>query len=113
MGRIARLAPLGRQCGGAALLLADDAGDGDTPVDTTPGGPTICGCCCRGGRARATVRAYLKGDYDARNYVEAGRTATADDGRWAAPMYLTHGLTYTITCSKPGVSGVSVKEVTA
>ena len=64
-----------------------------------------------GGRRGATVRAYVASDYDAGLYVERGRTATRDDGRWVNPLYLDAGVTYAFTFSKPGVYQVSRQDV--
>jgi hypothetical protein len=59
----------------------------------------------------ATVRAYVKADYDAGAYVDRGRTATRSDGRWVAPLYLDAGVTYTVTFAKPGAYQLSKRDV--
>lgn len=88
-------------------------GDGDTPIDHDTGGADNLRYVASGvGVDDATVRAYLKADYDANVYTERGRTHTRSDGRWAEPMYLNAGLTYTVTFSKPGTYQVSTKDVT-
>ena len=90
-------------------------GDGDTAVDHNTGGADnlryVAGSPAVG-VDDATVRAYLKSDYDAGVYVERGRTYTRPDGRWAHPMYLNAAQTYTFTFSKPGIYQVSRKDVT-
>ena len=101
---------------GATLSASagSDGGDGDTPVDHNAGGPDNLRYVSGGaGIDDATVRAYLKAEFDAGVYAERGRTHTRSDGRWARPMYLNAGLIYTITFAKPGIFQVSTKEVTA
>ena len=88
-------------------------GDGDTAVDHNTGGADNLRYVASGaGVDQATVRAYLKSDYDAGVYAERGRTLTRPDGRWSHALYLDAGLTYTVTFSKPGVYEVSKKDVT-
>ena len=48
---------------------------------------------------------------DVARFVD-GSTFTRADGRWARPMYLDAGQTYTITFSKPGANQVSTADVT-
>src|SRR5687768_2527866 len=96
-----------------AAASAVGYGDGDTSVDHNTGGADNLRYVAAGvGVDQAAVRAYLKSDYDAGVYAERGRTVTRPDGRWARPMYLDAGLTYTVTFSKPGVYEVSTKDVT-
>lgn len=97
-----------------AALAAASFGGGNTAVDHNTGGTDnlryVAGSP-PAGVADATIRAYLKSEYDAGTYVERGRAATKSDGRWARPMYLTAGLTYAVTFAKPGVYEVSRKDV--
>jgi hypothetical protein len=96
-----------------AAASAVGYGDGDTTVDHNTGGADNLRYVAAGvGVDQAAVRAYLKSDYDAGVYAERGRTVTRPDGRWARPLYLDAGLTYTVTFSKPGVYEVSTKDVT-
>jgi hypothetical protein len=95
-----------------AESAAIGAGEGDTAVDHDTGGTDSLRYLHNGlGVDDATIRAYLKADYDAGVYTERGRSHTKSDGRWAQPMYLDSGLTYTITFAKPGVFEVSKVEV--
>ena len=98
-----------------AVLAGASVGGGDTPVDHNTGGADnlryVAGSP-PAGVDDATVRAYLKSDYDAGVYTERGRTYTRPDGRWAVPIYLNAGLAYTLTFSKPGVYEVSRRDVT-
>jgi hypothetical protein len=63
----------------------------------------------------ATISAFLKTDYDAGNrgtgYLK-GRTSTLDDGRWAQPIYLATGVTYTIQVTKSGSIEITTTEIT-
>jgi hypothetical protein len=83
------------------------------PVDHDTGGTDNLRYVVPGGGSGVdggAVRAYLKSDYDAGTYAERGRSTTGADGRWLTPMYLSTGLIFTFTFSKPGVYAVSVKE---
>jgi len=88
-------------------------GDGTVPVNHNTGGTDnlryVLGST---GVSGGVIRAYLATDYTAGAYVERGRAITGDDGRWLAPMYLTHGLAYTLTFSKPGAYLTSTATVT-
>jgi len=103
-----------------AAVAAVVAGDGDTPVnhDTgTPQQPVIPDNLrfVSGGVGidNATIRAFLKSDYDAGIFsMPRGRAVTRSDGRWVAPMFLNAGMTYVITFEKPGIFAVSTKEIT-
>lgn len=59
----------------------------------------------------ATVRAYLKSEYDAGTYTVRATTTTLADGSWG-PVYLSEGLTYTLVFHKPGVYGPDTQEIT-
>jgi hypothetical protein len=101
-----------------AAIKADTAaiaayGDGDTAVDHNTGGTDALLYSYGGtGIDNGTIRAYLKSDYDAGTYTLRGQTVTGSDGRWAKPMYLNSGLTYTLTFEKAGAYGVTEQEVT-
>ena len=96
-----------------AAASAVGYGDGDTAVDHNTGSADNLRYVAGGaGVDQATVRAYLKSDYDAGVYAERGRTITRPDGRWTHALYLDAGLTYTVTFCKPGVYEVSKKDVT-
>jgi hypothetical protein len=66
--------------------------ESDTMVFQTSGGAGIGG---------ATVRAYVKTEYDAGTYTVRATATTEDDGTWG-PIYLNDGVQYTITFFKPG-----------
>jgi hypothetical protein len=89
-------------------------GDGTVAVDHNTGGADnlryVLGST---GVSGGVIRAYLTSDYTRGSYIERGRSITGDDGRWLAPMYLTHGLGYTLTFSKPGAYQTSTAVVTA
>jgi hypothetical protein len=92
---------------------AAGGGTGTVPVDHDTGGTDNLRYVVPGGGSGVdggAVRAYLKSDYDAGTYAERGRSTTGADGRWLTPMYLSTGLIFTFTFSKPGVYAVSVKE---
>jgi hypothetical protein len=96
-----------------AAIAAYGTGDGDTAVDHNTGGTDALLYSYGGtGIDNGTIRAYLKSDYDAGTYTLRGQTVTGSDGRWAKPMYLNSGLTYTLTFEKPGAYGVTEQEVT-
>jgi hypothetical protein len=92
---------------------AAGGGTGTVPVDHDTGGTDNLRYVVPGGGSGVdggAVRAYLKSDYDAGTYAERGRSTTGADGRWLTPIYLTTGLVFTFTFSKPGVYAVSTKE---
>jgi hypothetical protein len=96
-------------------LLANPTltGTGDTAMDEDTGGVDNLRYVSSGvGVDAATIRVYLKSDYDAGTYTLRGKSTTKADGRWLYPVYVTAGLTYTITFAKPGAYQVSAKEVT-
>jgi hypothetical protein len=87
-------------------------GGGRVAVDHNTGGVDalryVAGPAGVGG---AEIRAYVKADYDAGEYVIRARTTTRDDGRWVSPMYLNAGVTYTLTFAKPGRFEMSRRDV--
>lgn len=91
---------------GIAVALANwmefaGVGIGDTPVNHDTGGTDHLRYTHGGsGIGGATVRAYLDSEYAANNLTERGTATTGDDGRWVAPMFLTHGLVYAFVFSK-------------
>ena len=60
----------------------------------------------------ASVRVFLKADYDAGTYVPKGVTSTDSTGKWQSPVFVPTGQTYTIVFSKPGFFGPDAVEVT-
>lgn len=90
------------------------SGDGDTAVNHDTGGADALAYLDAGGAGvdGATVRAYLKADYDAGTFTVRGRATTDSAGRWVAPMYLNSGLTYTLVFAAQGRFGPDTTEVT-
>lgn len=82
--------------------VAGSAGDGDTPVDHDTGGADhylVRDSATHVAIDNAKLTAFLKTDYDADRRTTAYLKAiafTTDTGRWANPMMLDSGLTYTI-----------------
>lgn len=64
------------------------------------------------GISGATIRAYLKADYDAGTFTLRATTTTTDSGRWATPLYLDHTTAYTLVFEKDGSYGPDEKEIT-
>jgi hypothetical protein len=93
-------------------LSGAGGGAGDTAVNHNTGGTdnlryvTSLGA----GIDNANVRAYLKADFDAGNFVQRGQATTDVNGRWVAPMFLNTGNTYTFIFEKPGNFGSDKKE---
>jgi len=97
--------------------LATLLGSGNTAVDHDTGGEdnlrfaTLAGV----GVDNASIVAYLKADYDAGNmgpsYVK-GNSITDVNGRWARPIYLDSGNTYTIVAYKQGEYVAAATEIT-
>jgi hypothetical protein len=88
-------------------------GDGDTAVNHDNGGIDNLRYT-RGdgvtGIANATVRAYVRTDYDAGNLTNlVGRTITKDDGRWVDSLMLNSGVEYAIRFELIGQYGPDVK----
>ena len=99
----------------AVVLPMLPHGRGDTPVDHDTGGTDALRVLAFGvGVDRAILRAYLQGDYTADRATAAllGSTVTLPDGRWATPIFLAHGFTYTIVAEKPGLFGPQTMSVT-
>jgi hypothetical protein len=88
------------------------SGDGDTAVNHDTGGTDNLAAKTSGGTGidNATVRAYLKADYDAGAFTVRASAVTDVNGRWVAPMYLDTGNTYTFTFEKQGAYGTAVRE---
>ncbi len=99
----------------AALTAAGGgAGDGDTDVDHNTGGADALAYKTAGGAgiAGATVRAFLKSDYDAGTFTVRGEAKTDFNGRWTNKMRLFHGSVYTIEFGEAGEFGPDTVEVT-
>jgi uncharacterized protein YwbE len=91
-------------------------GSGDTAVDENTGGADNLRYVYQAqGIDNATIKVYLKTDYDAGNrsdtYVKA-RSKTKTDGRWQWPVYLDSGFTYSVVFYKQGQYGPTKVEVT-
>ena len=67
--------------------------DGDTMEFETSSGAGIGG---------ASVKAFVKAEYDAGTFTVRGITTTADDGTWTDALLLNDGVQYTIEFSKDG-----------
>jgi hypothetical protein len=78
---------------GAGNILVNHNTGGTDALRVTSGGAAVAG---------ATVRAYLKSEYDAGTFTIRGTTTTNTDGRWQTPMYLSAG-TYTLTAAATGL----------
>ena len=87
--------------------------EGKIAVDHNTGGADAMRVKTAGGIgiSGATIRAYTKADYVAGNYTLRGKTTTGDGGRWAAPLYLDHGVVYKLRIDKLGEYGPYLKEV--
>jgi hypothetical protein len=106
---------------GKVLISGDEVvttieGSGDTAVDHNTGGvDNLRYVYQMQGIDNATIKVYLKTDYDAGNrsdaYVKA-RSKTKTDGRWQWPVYLDTGFTYSIIFYKQGIYGPTKKDVT-
>jgi len=59
----------------------------------------------------ATVKVYLKSEYDVGVYTLRASSVTGTDGTWG-PVYLNTGLTYTVVFYKSGVYGPDNLEIT-
>lgn len=82
-------------------------------VDTNYGGTDALRYVAGGaGVAQAKIWIYKKPDYD-RNRTETPLYAveTANDGRWATPVYLEPGFTYTLVFSKEGSYGPNLVNI--
>jgi len=96
---------LGLSSGTGSVEVDHDYGSTDALRFTTSGGLGIDG---------ATIRAYLKSDWDADLRGDAyvkGRAETDVNGRWLAPMWLD-AATYTLAYSVSGNNTTTTKEVT-
>jgi len=66
------------------------------------------------GIGEAQIRVYKKSDYTSGlitpPYIQ-GQSETKDDGRWANPVYLDSGITYTVVYNKAGVIETTTAEV--
>jgi hypothetical protein len=102
-----------------AIRIQGDAawgggGAGNTPVNHDTGGAdnlkyvTGAGAGIQG----ASVRAYVKSEYDAGVFTVRGETVTKADGTWASNMMLNSGVTYTIVFFKAGAYGPDLATVT-
>ncbi|MBI5075629.1 MAG: hypothetical protein HZB62_10765 [Nitrospirae bacterium] len=92
--------------GGGDTAVNHNTGSADNLRYTTALGAGISG---------ATIKAYLKTDYDAGSRTDAyvkGRTTTDVNGRWNNDLYLDAGYTYTVLFYKSGAYGPDTKEVT-
>jgi hypothetical protein len=89
------------------------AGSGDTEVDHNTGGVDTLRYVHEGvAIGGASVRAYVKADYDAGTYTIRGQTTTKSDGRWVSALYLNSGITYYVVFNKPDSYGPDKVEVT-
>lgn len=95
-----------------------ETGSGDTAVtdanNGTDGNDLRYLTGAGAGVDNATIRAYLKTDYDAGNRSDAflrGKTTTDSAGKWVRPLFLNKGLTYTLVFEKPGAFGPDSQEV--
>jgi hypothetical protein len=96
---------LGLSSGHGSVEVDHDYGTADALRFTTSGGLGIDG---------ATIRAYLKSDWDADLRGDAyvkGRAETDVNGRWVAPMWLD-AATYTLAYALSGNNLTTTKEVT-
>lgn len=88
------------------------AGTGAITVDHNTGGTDNLRYARNGiGIGAATVRAYVKSDYDAGTYILRGQTITRSDGRWATALYLDHNVRYYIIFHKADQYGPDKVEV--
>jgi hypothetical protein len=87
------------------VMVDQNFGLSDALRYVTPGGSGI---------GDAQVRVYKKSDYDSRNLSNAvGTTTTNNDGRWAHPILVEPGFTYTVVFQKPNAYGPDHLEITA
>lgn len=88
-------------------------GSGDTPVNHDTGGTDAIRLKTAGGAGISSVaiRAYLKPEFDADALTATlrGEAVTKDDGRWAQPLMLSEGLTYTLTFERVGYTFPSLE----
>ncbi len=96
-------------------ILSTTQGSGDVAVDHDYGSTDALRYEYNGqGIDNATIKAYLKTDYDAgrrgESYVKA-RSKTSVDGRWQWPIYLDSGQTYVIVFYKQGEYRPSTVEI--
>jgi len=95
---------------------SDLTNSGEVLVDHNYGGSEVLSYKTQGGQGvdNATVRAYLKTDYDAGNrnstYIKA-ESRTTVTGAWNRPMMLDPGV-YTLLYFKQGSYGPDTKKVT-
>lgn len=89
-----------------SLVVPDPAGGGDIPVDHNTGGADNLRAMYAGEPLdNATIRAYVKADYEAgARPSRPPTTYTRPDGRWIRPLMLNAG-EWILIFSKPGVTG--------
>jgi len=91
-------------------------GDGETAVNHDTGGTDNLAYQTSGGDPieDATVRAYLKSEYDSSPQTATVKAITTTDanGRWVDTIYLTSGTAYTLVFEKTGAYGPDTQEVT-
>jgi hypothetical protein len=92
--------------GGGPITVTQDYGGTDNLSYRGAFGEPISG---------GTVLAYLASDYAAGNLDQSflvGKTTTVAGGRWATPMQLTAGQTYTLVYSVIGRAGSDLRTLT-
>jgi hypothetical protein len=86
------------------LALNEDTGGQNNLQYVTEGGTPVEG---------ATIRVYKKLDWDIRNYDKTiGSTITTAAGKWANPVFVQPGETYTIVYHKVHEYGPDTAEIT-
>jgi len=97
-------------------IASASGGSGNTAIDHNTGGVDNLQALYGGvGVDNADIKIYLKADWDLGNqddsYVK-GVSVTSVDGRWAYPVYLDSGFTYTVVFYKQGLFQATTAEVT-
>ena len=97
-----------------AQVSVAGTGNGDTAVDHDTGGADTYTVLDSSSDpvGDVNIKAFLKSEYDASNFILRAFTTTADDGTWRTPIYLDSGLTYTLLFEKPNVYGPATAEIT-
>lgn len=90
------------------------AGTGDIAVNHNTGGTDHLAFKTSGGDGidGATVRAYVKSEYDAGTRTVRGQVMTGTDGRWIEDMMLDAD-TYTFVFTAPGYQTASIEQAVA
>ena len=87
---------------GTTVVNHDTGGADELTYESSPGV----------GISGASVKAYVKTDYDADVLTIRGQTITNDSGEWVNPLYLDSGTPYSIRFELPGQYGPDISDVT-